>query len=308
MSGLMAKMRQIREQHEQFRISGISGIELQDAQKAGMRKINRFGVSYFLTFDTTALLVATFITIPELHKNNTDEIPVRMFLSIFLYLQIMINFYMIAVKSKLDRYPGSGKNGFIPMQTPQNEWKQCKHCLIKTPPRAHHCPICNTCILKRDHHCFFVYSCVGFHNQRYFTVMLFYATLAGWYSLYLLRNYLETYYIDPFSGNFYRIVVPVAVYDWWVGRISFGVFLLAMFLYCVIFSALAATFFLSQQVIFTVSGRTSYEFQNNITKYSLGPFDNLRTVFGSFGILNFLMPCPWLKSDGDGMTWKSKGI
>jgi palmitoyltransferase len=29
----------------------------------------------------------------------------------------------------------------------------CKKCISPKPPRAHHCSICNKCILKMDHHC-----------------------------------------------------------------------------------------------------------------------------------------------------------
>ncbi|XP_056285440.1 palmitoyltransferase ZDHHC16B isoform X2 [Pseudoliparis swirei] len=29
----------------------------------------------------------------------------------------------------------------------------CKKCITPKPPRTHHCSICNTCVLKMDHHC-----------------------------------------------------------------------------------------------------------------------------------------------------------
>lgn len=29
----------------------------------------------------------------------------------------------------------------------------CKKCISPKPPRAHHCSVCNKCILKMDHHC-----------------------------------------------------------------------------------------------------------------------------------------------------------
>ena len=31
--------------------------------------------------------------------------------------------------------------------------KTCKKCFKPKPPRTHHCSICNTCVLKMDHHC-----------------------------------------------------------------------------------------------------------------------------------------------------------
>ena len=39
--------------------------------------------------------------------------------------------------------------------------------------------ICNACILKRDHHCYFMNTCVGFYNQRHFTLACLYVTVAS---------------------------------------------------------------------------------------------------------------------------------
>ncbi|XP_005106124.1 palmitoyltransferase ZDHHC16B [Aplysia californica] len=44
----------------------------------------------------------------------------------------------------------------------------CKKCISPKPPRAHHCTVCNACVLKMDHHCPWLNNCVGFHNHRYF--------------------------------------------------------------------------------------------------------------------------------------------
>eukprot|EP00164_Ancoracysta_twista_P000593 GFYU01000785.1.p1 GENE.GFYU01000785.1~~GFYU01000785.1.p1 ORF type:complete len:419 (-),score=70.61 GFYU01000785.1:188-1444(-) len=48
----------------------------------------------------------------------------------------------------------------------------CRKCQKSKPPRAHHCSICGTCILKLDHHCPWVNNCVGHFNHRYFIMFL----------------------------------------------------------------------------------------------------------------------------------------
>ena len=53
----------------------------------------------------------------------------------------------------------------------------CKFCAMKRPERAHHCKICGMCVLKMDHHCPWIANCVGFNNQKYFYLFLFYSVL-----------------------------------------------------------------------------------------------------------------------------------
>ena len=52
----------------------------------------------------------------------------------------------------------------------------CDKCNSKRPARAHHCSLCERCILRMDHHCPWIGNCVGFYNHRYFTQFLGYTT------------------------------------------------------------------------------------------------------------------------------------
>lgn len=55
--------------------------------------------------------------------------------------------------------------------------KYCATCKIVVPQRCHHCRLCDYCVVNRDHHCHITAGCVGFANQRYFVVFLFWASL-----------------------------------------------------------------------------------------------------------------------------------
>mmetsp|Transcript_39556 Transcript_39556/g.72035 ORF Transcript_39556/g.72035 Transcript_39556/m.72035 type:complete len:353 (+) Transcript_39556:160-1218(+) len=58
------------------------------------------------------------------------------------------------------------------------ERRHCKWCLKYKPDRCHHCRLCRICILKMDHHCPWIYNCVGFFNYKYFFLLLVYTGLA----------------------------------------------------------------------------------------------------------------------------------
>mmetsp|Transcript_77795 Transcript_77795/g.128544 ORF Transcript_77795/g.128544 Transcript_77795/m.128544 type:complete len:263 (-) Transcript_77795:163-951(-) len=80
----------------------------------------------------------------------------------------------------LARYRGSeGDVSSAPVSLQETkksgERRHCKWCGKFKPDRCHHCRVCRTCILKMDHHCPWIYNCVGFYNYKFFILLLFYS-------------------------------------------------------------------------------------------------------------------------------------
>ncbi|KAK3986427.1 putative palmitoyltransferase [Cladorrhinum sp. PSN332] len=64
-----------------------------------------------------------------------------------------------------------------------SQWKYdeahfCVTCMIRTPLRSKHCRRCQRCVAKHDHHCPWVYNCVGINNHRHFFLYLINLTLS----------------------------------------------------------------------------------------------------------------------------------
>ena len=67
--------------------------------------------------------------------------------------------------------------GAPPTSTQQRPFQAvavCKKCIAPKPARAHHCSVCDVCVLAMDHHCPWLNNCVGHYNRRHFFLyMLF---------------------------------------------------------------------------------------------------------------------------------------
>lgn len=180
----------------------------------------------------------------------------------------------------------------------------CKWCSKYKPDRCHHCRICKTCILKMDHHCPWIYNCVGFKNYKYFFLLLIYSML--------------TLHYIVWNMGFITVQRLVVIAD-----APFLVMFLVLFGETMaFFFAVLVTTFLGFHIWLISKAMSTIEFcekslpKHNIadkdtppTKtydasvYDLGVIGNFRAILGPS---LFLMLVPVANQGGDGLTFVSE--
>merc|ERR1719162_1623176 len=160
------------------------------------------------------------------------------------------------------------------------ERRHCKWCGKYKPDRCHHCRVCRACILKMDHHCPWIYNCVGFGNHKYFFLLFFYAVvdchLVCWTMIPTVR--LAAHHETPFLTMFCDL---------------FGQTLAA-------FLGLLATPFFFFHVWLMLKSMTTIEFCEKALKrsdyqssvYDQGALQNVKAVLGENPLLWFLPISP----------------
>jgi hypothetical protein len=55
--------------------------------------------------------------------------------------------------------------------------KFCQSCRMFKPVRAHHCRQTGRCVLKMDHYCNWISTCIGYANYKYFLLFILYTSI-----------------------------------------------------------------------------------------------------------------------------------
>lgn len=172
------------------------------------------------------------------------------------------------------------------------ERRHCKWCGKYKPDRCHHCRVCRTCVLRMDHHCPWIYNCVGFRNHKYFFLLLFYSMLVCHLITFgMLDSVKRSLYLDtPFLTLFLLL---------------FGETLAA-------FLGLLVTMFFGFHIWLMLKALTTIEFCEKSLKnagyensiYDYGVLGNIKAVLGP-NIFLWLLPCS--NPEGSGLSYTTEG-
>lgn len=61
--------------------------------------------------------------------------------------------YQTRVKADRASQDGGGSNSIVGLELGEGSGELCTTCKRRAPPKAYHCKMCQTCILRREYHC-----------------------------------------------------------------------------------------------------------------------------------------------------------
>lgn len=241
-----------------------------------------------------------WIVIPEIHGFGS------FFHILYIVLGLFVTFNIVGNLVALMLCDTSLQNRIVqpPAEAVSKGWRLCSVCEAIAPPRSWHCPTCDTCILKRDHHCIFSGCCIGLYNHRYFIMLLFHLSLAT-----LLCACYNSYFIWLVSTDFdhwlsyTRILFPIAflIKEYSLEQYYFLVYLIDMIGAFLIVTLLFYHYTLIKEGV--VVHEKSYN-QGNI--YDLGTRKNFELVFGERYHLTWISPFIASKLPHDGIRWQTR--
>eukprot|EP01097_Dermamoeba_algensis_P009225 TRINITY_DN642_c0_g1_i2.p1 TRINITY_DN642_c0_g1~~TRINITY_DN642_c0_g1_i2.p1 ORF type:complete len:351 (-),score=52.93 TRINITY_DN642_c0_g1_i2:315-1367(-) len=172
------------------------------------------------------------------------------------------------------------------------EPRYCAKCEENKPDRCHHCSHCNRCVLKMDHHCPWVNNCVGWGNQKFFILFLFWGSVMCLFAALSLAPYIFMHFQDLLHGQLKDIQLLI-------GFLLYSLFGICLMLFAAMHFHLSCSNLTTIEQFAKNSLKRRRKVYDNI--YDLGDKkENFTQVFGTSPLFWFI---PIFTTPGDGLCW-----
>jgi hypothetical protein len=165
--------------------------------------------------------------------------------------------------------------------------RYCPRCDKIKPDRACHCSFCNQCVLKYDHHCIWVNTCVNFCNYKYFILFLCYGFFLCLFGLLTLLSPFISIWKHSTRGGDIELLFLFLVSG------MFGLSLACLFFFHLYLIARNRSTIETVRPPFLESGPCK-------NAYNLGILNNFKQVFGNQA---WKWPIPISSSIGNGLSF-----
>lgn len=267
-----------------------------------LRLLNNCSTGYFFLVVMICYFISVFLTLPHFFATDSAAYWLRVALMSFFVGEVLLN-YVVVRSTALRNFTSEAQLYALP----QRSAPECVVCGVLQPHRAHHCPSCQRCILRRDHHCYFTNCCIGHWNQRHFFCFLIYVSLGCCFTLAFLVFYLQDVFNFPsplqLGFGFAHYLMPIALLQWVFGYQTMGSFLPVICFDLTLAAGAFALSFTALQVILIARGQVTHEFFSGFSNYSRNYLANFRGVFGDRWFVQLLVPLPSLALPRDGVQW-----
>ena len=222
---------------------------------------------------------------------------IHTFCGFFAFINVFANLYfMMATDST------TGSTSLPSVLKPG--WIYCPFCQLNSPPRSFHCHICDTCILKRDHHCIFGGKCIGYKNYRFYIMMVIYLWIGAVYA-----NVYHFEFVHGIAGGFkmatfFTMFMPfiMLIFGYATGYQFYILFLAGVS----VFSLLLFTGLLYLQIRLISKGQVTYERKRGKLEYNLGLIENIKDVMGTRWYIAWISPFIPSPLPGDGVNFRRR--
>ncbi|XP_050580628.1 probable palmitoyltransferase ZDHHC24 [Bombus affinis] len=256
-----------------------------------------FSMTFILTIIPIIYWFQLWVVLPAIHEHGSLPYILHFLFGNFIMLNIVGNFTYIIfcdTSTRRDIMPISAANT-------KNGWRLCASCETLAPPRSWHCPTCNICILKRDHHCIFTGCCIGHYNHRYFIMFLLYLFVATTYSFCYNNLFIWNRMHFEFPMSLIKIIFPLAIFIFGFDG-STNQFYLILYIVSAV-GMLYTGILCIYHFCLVLNGNIANESNKKIHIYNLGWKQNVKEVLGNRWYLTWTLPYIKSQLPHNGVIW-----